>query len=80
MVTAFYDVLVAQERLRLALANTPVEHDGQQINVTASFGVASVDFDTSTHEAHLNMIAAADDLLYAAKNSGRDRVCAKQLV
>ncbi len=68
------------ERLRQALASTPVEHAGQQIKVTASFGVASVDFATSTHDAHLNMIAAADDLLYAAKNSGRNRVCAQQLV
>jgi diguanylate cyclase (GGDEF)-like protein len=68
------------ERLRHNLAATPIEHDGQRIAVTASFGVASVDFADSTHTAHLNMIAAADDLLYAAKNSGRNRVCAQQLV
>jgi diguanylate cyclase (GGDEF)-like protein len=68
------------ERLRQSLATTPVQHQGQQITVTASFGVASVDFATATHAAHINMIAAADDLLYAAKNSGRNRVCAQQLV
>ena len=68
------------ERLRQGFAAHPVEHEGQRIAVTASFGVASVDFATSTHAAHVNMIAAADDLLYAAKNSGRNRVCAKQLV
>jgi diguanylate cyclase (GGDEF)-like protein len=68
------------ERLRQTLADTAVEHEGRQIHVTASFGVASVDFATSTHEAHTNMIAVADELLYAAKNSGRNRVCAKQLV
>jgi len=68
------------ERLRHALADTPVEYEGQQIRITASFGVASVDFATSTHEAHLNMIASADELLYAAKNSGRNRVCSRQLV
>ncbi|MYM73032.1 diguanylate cyclase [Duganella sp. FT134W] len=68
------------ERLRQTLAATPVEHAGQQITVTASFGVASVDFAASTPDAHVNMIAAADDLLYAAKNSGRNRVCAQQLV
>jgi diguanylate cyclase (GGDEF)-like protein len=68
------------ERLRQNFAGAPVEHDGQRIAVTASFGVASVDFAISTHTAHLNMIAAADDLLYAAKNSGRNRVCAQQLV
>ena len=68
------------ERLRQNLAATPVAHDGQRIAVTASFGVASVDFAISTHTAHLNMIATADDLLYAAKNGGRNRVCAQQLV
>ncbi|WP_307180093.1 GGDEF domain-containing protein [Duganella sp. HH105] len=68
------------ERLRHALAATPVEYEGQQIHITASFGVASVDFASSTHAAHLNMIASADDLLYAAKNGGRNRVCTQQLV
>jgi diguanylate cyclase (GGDEF)-like protein len=68
------------ERLRQTLAAMPVEHAGQQISVTASFGVASVDFAASAPDAHVNMIAAADDLLYAAKNSGRNRVCARQLV
>jgi diguanylate cyclase (GGDEF)-like protein len=68
------------ERLRQNFAATPVEHDGKKMAVTASFGVASVNFADSTHTAHLNMIAAADDLLYAAKNGGRNRVCAQQLV
>jgi diguanylate cyclase (GGDEF)-like protein len=67
------------ERLRQTLADTGRTR-GRQIHITASFGVASVDFATSTHAAHINMIAAADELLYAAKNSGRNRVCAKQLV
>jgi len=67
------------ERLRQALAAAPIEHDGQQIAVTASFGVASVDFASASHEAHTRLIAVADDLLYAAKNSGRNRVCAQQV-
>lgn len=68
------------ERLRQALAETPVQHERERIAVSASFGVASVDFASAAHAAHVNMIAAADDLLYAAKNGGRNRVCAAQLV
>lgn len=67
------------ERLRQQLADAVIDYEGQQIRITASFGVASVDFATAPQAARLNMIAAADDLLYAAKNSGRNRVCAQQL-
>jgi diguanylate cyclase (GGDEF)-like protein len=62
------------ERLRLALSAQPVQYQDQQINATASFGVASVDFGRSSTSAHMNMITVADDMLYAAKNSGRNRV------
>ncbi|TFW16712.1 GGDEF domain-containing protein [Duganella callida] len=67
------------ERLRQQLEATVVEHEDQRISITASFGVASIDFASAGHDAHLNMIAAADDLLYAAKNGGRNRVCTRQL-
>ncbi len=70
--------LLAQ-RLRLALSAQPVQYQDQQINATASFGVASINFGRSSTSAHMNMITVADDMLYAAKNSGRNRVCSRQL-
>ena len=61
------------ERLRHALADTPVEAaDGTQIAVTASFGVAAMDEDADGDEA----ARRADAALYEAKRTGRDRVCA----
>ncbi|HWI22838.1 MAG TPA: diguanylate cyclase [Baekduia sp.] len=62
---------LAAERLRSALAAEPVVCDGQTINITASFGVA----EWSAGEGAEALIARADDALYEAKSSGRDRVC-----
>jgi diguanylate cyclase (GGDEF)-like protein len=71
-------VLLA-ERLRLALAATPVPHAQRQIQCTASFGVASIDFAAPVPTTHAGMIAAADGLLYEAKKAGRNQVCFRQL-
>ncbi|MCK6452627.1 MAG: diguanylate cyclase [Alphaproteobacteria bacterium] len=61
------------ERLRAALAETPVElEDLRWVPVTASFGVAAFEPGTGVREA----IMSADRALYAAKEAGRDRVMA----
>jgi diguanylate cyclase (GGDEF)-like protein len=68
------------ERLRQALASNPVPHGEHMIRATASFGVASIDFsEPESIAAQQTMIATADKLLYAAKEGGRNQVCAVQL-
>ncbi|MGV7211432.1 diguanylate cyclase [Oxalobacteraceae bacterium A2-2] len=68
------------ERLRQLCADTPTLHNGRQIAITASFGVASADFSApGPGPAPEAMVAAADTLLYQAKRSGRNRVCSRQL-
>ncbi|MCC7048922.1 MAG: diguanylate cyclase [Alphaproteobacteria bacterium] len=60
------------ERLRLAVAEAPVEiDDADPVSVTASIGVASLGAGPIK-----DAIEAADRALYAAKRGGRDRVVA----
>jgi diguanylate cyclase (GGDEF)-like protein len=59
------------ERLRLALANTPVPTLSGPLAVTASLGVASTQPDVADVATLINR---ADQALYAAKEAGRNRV------
>jgi diguanylate cyclase (GGDEF)-like protein len=66
--------LIVAERLRLAVEKRPFLFDNKNIPVTISVGLASVP-DPSIHDA-MEFISAADQMLYEAKRSGRNRVCA----
>jgi diguanylate cyclase (GGDEF)-like protein len=59
------------ERLRAELEQTPIElPTGKTIHATASFGVAVRD----DFESPDDLVAAADEALYAAKAAGKNRV------
>ena len=65
------------EHLRTALAQTPIETQGNRIHLTASFGVAGFDCATPDEEISPDrMIKQADKNLYQAKEEGRNRVIA----
>lgn len=67
------DAAVIAERVRAKIAATPLMlADGQQITLTASFGVASTEQDGARTLDRL--IHAADTALYHAKADGRDCV------
>lgn len=62
---------VAAERLRKTIAETPhVLQSGKSLTVTASIGVASGDAPWKIEE----LLARADQAMYAAKGRGRNRV------
>ena len=59
------------ERLRKEIEIEPICYGMAQIQVTASFGVATFPVDGQTGD---ELIAAADRALYAAKLAGRNRI------
>jgi len=64
------------ERLRLALAETPISSDGKTIRVTLSAGCASITC-CATPVTPAELLRVADRRLYLANTSGRNRVVAE---
>lgn len=65
--------LLAAERLRLVLAGNLLDHAGQQLALTASFGVDC--FQTGDDISADEFVDRTDHYLLEAKRSGRNRVC-----
>ena len=59
------------ERLRIAIETTEIDHD-PPLRITASFGVAGLTEKSLTFEEWLS---CADQALYTAKRTGRNRTC-----
>jgi two-component system cell cycle response regulator len=64
------------ERLRATVEMTDFVFEAREIPVTISLGVAAMP-EVQVENA-VDLISAADEALYAAKRSGRNRVCLKQ--
>ncbi len=60
------------ERIRLSIANMPIQSRSARLNVTASLGLAVWDGKETGEEFYRR----ADRLLYQAKSMGRNRICA----
>lgn len=70
--TGLHGAGVLAERVRRSIADQRIVWEGQQLQVTASIGVASIGVGQA--ETADSLIRAADRALYRAKASGRDRV------
>ncbi|MCX6078264.1 MAG: sensor domain-containing diguanylate cyclase [Chloroflexi bacterium] len=59
------------ERVRLALTAQPIELVGKMLSLTLSSGIASLTYENETLDA---LLSHADQVLYRAKEAGRNRV------
>lgn len=72
--TPLSGAITIAERIRLKVKEKMYDVGGNLINVTMSFGVATLTEEIGTDAGKL--FEQADSMLYIAKNSGRDRVVA----
>ncbi len=70
--TSSDEARILAERIRSAMAAMRVLHDGRQLSTTVSLGIAEKHTGIRSED---DLLRAADCALYAAKNSGRNRVC-----
>ena len=63
--------LVTAEKIRNIAQSTPLKHEQEQIRCTVSLGVATLLEDETSPE---DLYKRADERLYEAKQSGRNRV------
>jgi len=59
------------DRLREGIAATPIALSQGQVHVTVSIGLATLESDMSGED----LVKTADDAMYQAKQSGKNRVC-----
>jgi diguanylate cyclase (GGDEF)-like protein len=78
--TGLQKATLVAERIRSAIESNPLHYQGCAISVTASLGVAAIEKSMDANESCMShiqrIIKQADEALYQAKDSGKNRVVA----
>jgi diguanylate cyclase (GGDEF)-like protein len=73
--TGISGALATAERIRSEIETMRIQFREKSLNITASFGVSSFEPDKNSQDTdEMIMIKTANNFLYEAKNSGRNRV------
>jgi diguanylate cyclase (GGDEF)-like protein len=75
--TCYEGAMAVAERLRKSVEQRVIGSNGEQIRLTASFGVAAIEPADNRFLSPEDFIQEADARLYLAKNDGRNRVKGK---
>jgi diguanylate cyclase (GGDEF)-like protein len=67
------ETLMIAERIRRLVENTPFEIGQAQLHLTVSMGISNFPYHRAKTKEEL--VKMADEALYEAKRSGRNRVC-----
>lgn len=70
--TSLEDAIIAGERIRRNIERAKVVHNGEELSVTVSVGLAQ--FDPSRDRDTRDIIERADQAMYQSKQNGRNRV------
>ncbi|MFQ6083244.1 MAG: GGDEF domain-containing protein, partial [Candidatus Aminicenantia bacterium] len=72
---------ILAENLRQSVENCPCKFNDQIFKITISLGIGVISHPRVFHERLIdNLIKAADEALYEAKNKGRNRVCFREII
>ncbi len=77
--TRYANALAVAESLRLAMARLSIEHHGQVLSLTVSFGVTGWDAAVPAGSVVDDMVARCDAGLYESKAAGRNRVTGQRM-
>lgn len=70
--TGLHDSLLVANRIREEIKQSPFQTDTASFTVTASIGISSTT--TRVYASYTELLSDADEMLYVAKNNGKDRV------
>ena len=75
--TSLDGAIVATERIRKKISELQIDYENKKLSITLSFGI--VCFNPGQDVSIGELIKSADNALYEAKRSGRNKLCVSKI-